>query len=301
MFLKMKTLTQKTKSSQLSPTDFNPRFAHDVLLLLAEAAYAPGLKPGDRQIPPNYTLVGKITMNQTKALSMTRRNQSDQKLLRVLLEDGNFFGWVMKNVEDGIVAVTFRGTETANDWLNNLAFSKCSYGLVEDYGEVHSGFYAYYIGIRDSLLRLLNPTLLGSCKRLILTGHSLGSALDELAGPDLLHNVLNPNVTPEVQNFAGPRTGDLDFAGRFDVEINKCFRIANIWDLVPHVPPGLLGFTHVGNEVLVDGGFTDFVDAHKLETSYETGLSKLVQNPQMKAISIAARDFPNAVVVGRSP
>lgn len=141
---------------------------------------------------------------------------------------------------------------------------------------------------------------------MILTGHSLGAALSERAAPDLLHNT-DLGVLPEVQNFAGPRVGDSDFAGVFDMEIDTCFRVVNLWDIVPQVPPPLALFEHVGVAVKVDGGFTlDELVAHSLERSYGPGLEKLQSQPggeskPLAAAATAAFRFPNEMLIGREP
>jgi len=171
---------------------------------------------------------------------------------------------------------------------------------VPNYGTVHKGFQAVYQVVRDSMLneiRSANQTF----TRLIVTGHSLGAALSELAAPDLLHNG-GLAVVPEVQNFAGPRAGHHDFAGIFDVQIDTCFRVDNAWDIVPHLPPPLVLFEHVGAAVRVNGGFTlDELTAHGLEKSYGPALAKLA--PQagapLKTASIAATSFADEMLIGR--
>ena len=138
--------------------------------------------------------------------------------------------------------------------------------------------------------------------RLIVTGHSLGAALCELATPDLLHNG-NVALVPEVQNFAGPRCGHHDFENSFDAEINACFRVVNAWDIVPQLPPPLALFEHVGAAVRVNGGFTlDELTAHSLEKSYAPGLAKLMpQAVELRREGVAARTIVPEMLIGREP
>jgi triacylglycerol lipase len=158
--------------------------------------------------------------------------------------------------------------------------------------------------IRNSLLSLL-ARVAPTCRRLILTGHSLGAALSELAAPDVLHSV-NVRLQPEVQNFAGPRVGHSDFVNFFDAQIDVCFRVVNIWDIVPNVPPPLI-FEHVGLAVTIDGGFTlNELEAHSLQQSYGPGLVKLIPAAaagpmRILAIPAASASFPNVPLIGRVP
>ena len=86
-------------------------------------------------------------------------------------------------------------------------------------------------------------------KSLIVTGHSLGSALATLY---TLENAAKrartsatafPNVT-DLYTFASPRIGDGTFAEAFDKLPITSWRIVNELDIVPNLPPPIL-FTHV--------------------------------------------------------
>jgi triacylglycerol lipase len=227
---------------------FVPQFDHDTLLRLAEAAYLQNLNPAT-DLPAGYAVVGQIMADQrVAAQAMATAPVQHQQLLTMLAATGPGFGWVAQNVVEGIAIATFRGTQSVEDWLHNLDFFPAAYQPVPGVGTVHAGFQLYYMTIRSSLLSLLagvSPT----CRRLILTGHSLGASLSELAAPDVLHN-LNARWQPEVQNFAGPRVGQRDFVNVFDAQIDVCFRVVNIWELVPNVPPTLI-FEHAGLAVAI--------------------------------------------------
>jgi triacylglycerol lipase len=283
---------------------FVPQFDHDTLLRLAEAAYLQNLNPAT-DLPAGYAVVGQIMADQrVAAQAMATAPVQHQQLLTMLAATGPGFGWVAQNVVEGIAIATFRGTQSVEDWLHNLDFFPAAYQPVPGVGTVHAGFQLYYMTIRSSLLSLLagvSPT----CRRLILTGHSLGASLSELAAPDVLHN-LNARWQPEVQNFAGPRVGQRDFVNVFDAQIDVCFRVVNIWDLVPNVPPPLI-FEHVGLAVAIDGGFTiNELQAHSLQQSYGPGLLKLIPAAAAAPMSIlaipaATASFPAVPLIGRVP
>jgi triacylglycerol lipase len=283
---------------------FLPQFEHDVLLRLAEAAYLQSLNPAT-DLPSGYDVVGQITANlQAAAQLMEEAPIQHQQMLTMLAASGPGFGWVLQNAASGIAAATFRGTQNLEDWLHNLDFIPSPYQPVPSFGFVHAGFQICYITIRNSLLSLLDKVGPG-CRRLILTGHSLGAALSELAAPDVLQNT-NARWHPEVQNFAGPRVGQKDFVNVFDAQIDVCFRVVNIWDVVPNVPPPLL-FEHVGLAVTIDGGFTlNELEAHSLQHSYGPGILKLIPSGAaapagILAVPAAARSFPEVALIGRGP
>jgi triacylglycerol lipase len=192
----------------------------------------------------------------------------------------------------------FRGTVSLGDWLHDFDFLSVPYEPVANYGTVHQGFQAVYQVVRESMLAEIHSAD-PKFTRLIVTGHSLGAALSELAAPDLLHNG-GLAVVPEVQNFAGPRCGHHDFASSFDAQIGTCFRVVNAWDIVPHLPPPLALFEHVGAAARVNGGFTlDELTAHSMEKSYAPGLAKLV--PQAGAPMKTAAMSGDEMLIGREP
>src|SRR5712692_2174233 len=280
---------------------FDPKFAHDVLLPIAEAAYLANVQPNN--LPANYSVVGQITADQAKVAAIAAIPQFQVQYVKLMAElqtAGNGFGWVVENKQDHTLVVSFRGTVSPDDWLHDLDAVPAPYEPVANFGVVHQGFQLVYLAVRNSVLTQLGKATKGFT-RLILTGHSLGAAVSELAAPDLLRNA-GLNVQPEVQNFAGPRAGHRDFASIFDVQIDVCFRVVNVWDIVPHVPPTLALYEHGGLAVRVDGGFTlDELVAHSMEKSYGPGLAKLPQaGAQIMAASAAAK-LANSLFIGREP
>lgn len=211
------------------------------------------------------------------------------------------FGWVCRQeITEGNppdkefrLVVTFRGTQTAEDWLENLDFIAVPYQPIPGRGTVHQGFQLAYYAIRANLLDLVQKLGQG-CTELLVVGHSLGGALATLAMPDLLNVLDNPNLSPILYNLASPRVGHGDFQSFFDSHVNVCYRVVNQWDVVPHLPPDLAGYVHVGSQVAIDSGFhLDVAENHVLETGYLPGLEAWVQHhpttqtPKLGCIAIA--------------
>lgn len=283
---------------------FDPFFALNTLLPIAEAAYL--ADPNTLPLPSNYSVVGAITVDQSRLAALAAGAPAPHAAFAAKIQaSGNNFGWVVQNAAEQTVTIAFRGTSDLADWLHDFDFLPATYEPVPGYGMVHQGFQMVYLSVAASA-RILLQKAAADCKRLIVTGHSLGAALSELAAPDLRHNS-GVSILPEVHNFAGPRAGHSDFAGRFDYEIDTCFRVVNVWDHVPQLPPALAEFEHVGLAVQVDGGFTlDELVAHSLAKSYAPGLEKLLPPPGAQARALmaapsAALAFPNAILVGREP
>lgn len=75
-----------------------------------------------------------------------------------------------------------------------------------------------------------------------VTGHSLGAAIAALCAFDLYDNGYN---IVEVYTFGQPRVGDATFAKNYNERFDGySYRVVHYADIVPHLPPELLDFTH---------------------------------------------------------
>ena len=75
------------------------------------------------------------------------------------------------------------------------------------------------------------------------TGHSLGAALATLYTMD---NARNDRVSnPLLCTFGSPRVGDSTFVASFNNLGLTSWRIANVPDIVPYLPPAFLDFAHI--------------------------------------------------------
>ena len=188
------------------------------------------------------------------------------------------FGWVCRDKQRLIVA--FRGTQTVGDWLHDFDFIAAPYQPIPGKATVHQGFQTVYYAVRDNLLKHVKDNSSGVTE-LFVTGHSLGAALAVLAMPDLLNYMnadLGLHVSPTLFNFAGPRAGHRDFENLFNSAVNVCWRVVNVWDIVPGVPPVLAGYVHVGNQLTIDSGFSfDVAHNHQLATGHLPGLTEWVE------------------------
>lgn len=104
-----------------------------------------------------------------------------------------------------------------------------------------------------------------------------GRSLCALAATDLLN--VNPSLAPVVYTWAEPRVGHDDFVSFCNTRVNICYRIVNVWDVVPRLPPDIAAYEHQGNEVTIDSGFSlDVVHNHVLITGCTPGIAMWNRN-----------------------
>ena len=197
-----------------------------------------------------------------------------------------FFGFLLESDEDSILV--FRGTQRTAEWIGNI------YAVQQDYvhpqtggklGRIHTGFR----GIADSII---NPPVLEAVRQInpdkpcYVSGHSLGAALATLLALDiaLAAPQLQPNL--RVYVYATPRVGDPDFARSYAKILPNSFRVTNLADPIPTLPPTKLRseFVHVGEDwsFLIQAG--DILPNHIVDT-YRRAVDAEVETNQ-------ARNFP---------
>lgn len=184
--------------------------------------------------------------------------------------------------KDGDVYVSWRGTATGKEWIEDAKFdhTKCSF-LPGDI-QVELGFHQLYVtgsaghspkNIVMDYLRSVPAT-----STIYVTGHSLGAAIAVLNAMDIAHNTNFKN--PIMYSFAGPRAGSPAFATLYDKTVATSWRTVNTNDEVPKVPfKDTFGnhYQHVKEEfdVTFGGAFPwDWGEDHSL-TNYISQLQKV--------------------------
>jgi len=135
--------------------------------------------------------------------------------------------------------VSIRGTLSNEGWMSDAMFKTESSKIFNNNPSVlvHRGFNRLYESMRHKLLAIINHMLKdGSINNIVIIGHSLGASLALLASYDIVVNSkLSNNESLVVYTIGCPRTGNKEFA----VEMEKVnnFRIQNMADIIPQVPP----------------------------------------------------------------
>jgi predicted lipase len=195
--------------------------------------------PGDFTPPDGYGLVSKVYADD----------------ITDGLPDYKVFGYIARSTTDAVVAI--RGTEGVFEWVMDSLFFQVPFPYLQA-GRTERGFTGFYSTFRtgrdntqprvvDAIRALVAD---GTVKTLRITGHSLGASLATLLAIDIAGNGVF--AAPTVYTFGSPRVGDKVFAGTYDTVVPDSWRVSNLNDLVPHVPPLLAGYAHVDAEVPIN-------------------------------------------------
>jgi triacylglycerol lipase len=247
---------------------FDPTFARDVVLPLAQAAYAvmDGSTP---TLPPGYSQTALIKADAVMLIAMTNPHPAVTEMTK----NTNIFGLMGRNPTSRTAFLSFRGTSDIEEWVANIDAIPDDYRPVAGFGQVHAGFQDVYQLVRQNIAANL-ATATAGCDQILIAGHSLGAALAVLAAPDVARNMPPNTIEPRVLTFAGPRVGLSDFAASFNAAIESCYRVVNFLDLVPYLPP--TPYDHVGAQITVDSGGPVQVGWRHSLAAYQQGLSALI-------------------------
>jgi hypothetical protein len=246
-----------------------------------------------------------FTTHQGPAAAMIKseRDLTDKGVLAELAGGVKevYFGFALEATDgSGNCIIALRGTQNPYEWAMDGLCLQCPIPLVwfEDkkleFAKAHLGFltlFAFlYEQITTAAKRFSNP------KICYVTGHSLGAALAVLAALALGTVVLplgGRDGKVQLYNYAGPRVGAPAFADAYDFFLPYSYRVVNLTDLVPMVPPEKIGgltYQHIGAPVqewsyLNQTG--DIGNNHNLQKNY---LQALQASPAV--VTNAPRTYP---------
>src|SRR5579862_6635780 len=189
------------------PPEFNRPLAQQVAALV-QNAYDQYIQGTNWHILPGYEILAVL---EAKPEGWTAKDER--------------FGFIAQEQTSGDLFVTFRGTQSPEDWLSNLTFPQVPHA----WGMVERGFSTLYNQCSTSVRQTVANA---GAARVVVTGHSLGGALATLATADLVL----AGRAPLMYTFASPRTGNVDFANKFNQNVQVRWRVANTEDLVTTVP-----------------------------------------------------------------
>jgi len=192
------------------------------------------------------------------------------------------FGFVATSGENAYLV--FRGSQTTADGLMDAEWAQVPYTSPLENPpsgmNVEQGFYAVFNGLLGALTSQLNAV---SDKTLLITGHSLGSALATLAVPV----AVSLGFSGTQYNQASPRVGNPTFATYVGGLSIPTFRLVNIYDEVPNAPPSTKErpYQAVGQEASYGADYPTEAEKHDPCCSYSYALfnGAIPYNPNMNS------------------
>jgi triacylglycerol lipase len=200
---------------------------------------APEINPTQVRLLNQSPLAGPLPPLVSQNIQSSAQVQDRVHTLFPQIQDV-YFGFALTSSAYNIIAL--RGTQSDFEWALDATIPQVPVPLVWyndgkfQVAQVHLGFLIFFAMLADQIVtaaKQFNPAL--PC---LVTGHSLGGALAVLASPAL--KILLPAQTFEMYNFAGPRVGDPIFVDAFNFFVPESYRVVNLSDVVPMLPPSMV-------------------------------------------------------------
>lgn len=148
-----------------------------------------------------------------------------------------YFGYAATSSKYNVIAL--RGTKSNFEWIMDAAIPQVPVPLFWYSNEgfkqakVHLGFLIFYVFLVEQIIEACNQ--FNNELPCLVTGHSLGAALATLVAPTI--KILTGNSNVQMYNYASPRVGNPAFVDAYNFLISESYRVINLSDLVPMIPP----------------------------------------------------------------
>lgn len=155
------------------------------------------------------------------------------------------------DTQESQIVISFRGSTDLIDWLDDLDAVMTPYPGVSG-GEVHEGFYDAWLELANDVMAPAEALIKKyHHATLLITGHSLGAALAQLCALNASTYARSVGFTGSVvtYTYGSPRWGNLAMADYFATLVDVNWRMVNMHDVVPTVPPESDGFHHTWVEI----------------------------------------------------
>ncbi|RAH49349.1 lipase family protein [Aspergillus brunneoviolaceus CBS 621.78] len=186
---------------------------------------------------------------------------------------GDTAGFLVVDSTNKKLVVSFRGSSSIENWIANLDFIFTDASAVCSGCQVHQGFWKAWSSVADTLTaEIASAVTAYPGYSLVFTGHSLGGALAtigatvlrnagysvQLVGFFMRQELVTRNVlllTKGQYSYGAPRVGNTALANYITSKgSGSNFRVTHLNDVVPRLPPRLLGYSHPSPEYWITSG-----------------------------------------------
>ncbi|KAI9357062.1 Alpha/Beta hydrolase protein [Zopfochytrium polystomum] len=165
-------------------------------------------------------------------------------------------GFIAANDNLKTIIAWYRGSVNIQNWIENLNILQVDLDLpgAPSSVRVHSGFYNTWDSVADGTLAAIKSLMAKYPSYSVsFAGHSLGAAVAVLGAVEASASGAIPASKITITTVGEPRIGNDKFNNYFTGLGFAAYRRAvNYNDIVPHLPPLLLGFNHHVTEAWID-------------------------------------------------
>ncbi|KAF3039095.1 hypothetical protein E8E11_001806 [Didymella keratinophila] len=156
-------------------------------------------------------------------------------------------GFLALDHTNHLIVVSFRGSQSLDNWLTNLDFGFTSTDICPGCS-AHSGFWQSWVDARDAVIPAVKDAVKQySTYSVSVTGHSLGGAIAPFAAAQMR----NEGLKVALYTFGSPRIGGSATSDYISNQPGGNYRVTHYNDPVPRVPLLTMGYVHISPEYYI--------------------------------------------------
>ncbi|KAJ1987147.1 hypothetical protein H4R33_002997 [Dimargaris cristalligena] len=164
-------------------------------------------------------------------------------------------GYVAINHDLTSVCLVFRGTTDIAEALTDMKFLMKRWPKWVKNSHVHAGFLDSFDDVGNRLYCKIRELLhMYPEYHLTIVGHSMGAAIASITAVDFVHRNQHLAHKVRVVTFGKPRVGNQPYIEHYNSLNLDSLSVVNQNDVVPHLPPRLIGYRHEDGEVWIKPG-----------------------------------------------
>ncbi|EEA26597.1 hypothetical protein TMatcc_005126 [Talaromyces marneffei ATCC 18224] len=160
---------------------------------------------------------------------------------------GDAAGYIAVDKSNGYIVVGFRGSHTLPNWLADLDILLVDASSICPGCQIHQGFWNTWKAVASNVTSQVQSVISAyPGYTLVVTGHSLGASLAAIAATVFRAS----GIAVQLYNYGQPRIGNLALINYITSTetSNNTYRVTHSVDVVPRLPPKILGYHHFGPE-----------------------------------------------------
>lgn len=188
-------------------------------------------------------------------------------------------GFIALDHSNKAIIVSFRGSQSIDNWLTNLNFGLVPTDLCARC-TAHAGFWQSWVDARDTVIPAVKATAANYADyQIAITGHSLGGAIAPFAAAQLR----NQGMRVALYTFGSPRVGGPTLSSYISSQGGGNYRVTHWNDPVPRLPLLTLGYVHISPEYYI--GVKNKVDVKAEDVKVYDGAINLLKGNSAWLIS----------------
>ncbi|MCJ1254372.1 hypothetical protein MMC24_002187 [Lignoscripta atroalba] len=159
-------------------------------------------------------------------------------------------GYLSTTPSLSLLTLSFRGSKSIRNFIADANFVAIPTDICPGC-TAHQGFWKSWLEARKGILAALTVAVAQNPSyRIVVTGHSLGGAIAQLAVADIRNKGL-VGAGAALYTYGSPRVGNKALADYVTAQAGGNFRVTHTDDPVPRLPPIVFGYRHVSPEYWV--------------------------------------------------